>query len=419
MSITYNNQHAHLGKKIMKKHEMLKLSLKDSNQTYSEVVENGNIMYVLSTSVIPLIENRTISAHTTFILEFCKLFKSKGHQIVLIGYGNMFPTRETQINGNNPYCDLFIDLHVPYKMEEIDNHNWYTCTPNFEKQRDIMRENFYNNLNICLEIMKINQLFIIEPIHPIVKRRISTIFIMNFGSFSDSPYNVYCSEIWKKQVYIEYKWMLNLSSSKDTVVIHPWLDLHEFTVKEKNPEKQCDKLTFLYMARCSEIKGLTYFLSLAKIFEKNPKYQFIVAGNGIEEYFISKNIHYYTFPNVKLVGLLNHIERISMLQNVTALIQPSQYEEPFGMNVIESMACGTPVFVTMKGTLPFLVNHKINGFYLPDTITFESINQIESYFQLANNIDPIVCRKYVERYFNSERAYKKYCKFFRRNEISF
>ena len=55
-----------------------------------------------------------------------------------------------------------------------------------------------------------------------------------------------------------------------------------------------------------------------------------------------------------------------MLGGARALLHLISFEEPFGFSVIESMACGTPVIATRRGSMPELVQDGVNG-YLVDT----------------------------------------------------
>ena len=91
-----------------------------------------------------------------------------------------------------------------------------------------------------------------------------------------------------------------------------------------------------------------------------------------------------------------------MLGNAFALIHPIQFDEPFGLSVIESMACGTPVIAFDRGSMPELIQNGKNGF-LVNTVdeAVEAVARIKE-------IDRAECRRHVERHFTVERMVKEY-----------
>jgi glycosyltransferase involved in cell wall biosynthesis len=56
------------------------------------------------------------------------------------------------------------------------------------------------------------------------------------------------------------------------------------------------------------------------------------------------------------------VERNQLLGKALALLHPIQFDEPFGLSVIESMACGTPVIAFDRGSMPELIENGKNGF---------------------------------------------------------
>ena len=152
------------------------------------------------------------------------------------------------------------------------------------------------------------------------------------------------------------------------------------------------------------------FMQFAKHY---PEYKFIIAGPGakIEDNQFKFESYAYDleeYNNITYVGLLNKAARNDILTKVTALLQLTQYSEPFGMNVIESLACGTPVIVTGSGSMVQTVKHGKVGFVMSKESHWDHIDQ---YFKQCHTIDPMVCRNYVIKHFNPDKAYLRYSKF--------
>ncbi|MEM1661089.1 MAG: glycosyltransferase, partial [Candidatus Bathyarchaeia archaeon] len=85
-----------------------------------------------------------------------------------------------------------------------------------------------------------------------------------------------------------------------------------------------------------------------------------------------------------------------------ALIYPVQYEEFFGLVMVEALACGTPVIGFAKGSVREIVKNGVTGFVVnnEDEI-IEAVKRL--YF-----LDPLTCRRNVENRFSAESAVKKY-----------
>jgi len=68
---------------------------------------------------------------------------------------------------------------------------------------------------------------------------------------------------------------------------------------------------------------------------------------------------------VRHVGAVDHATRNELLAGAAALVFPATYPEPFGLVMIEAMACGTPVLATELGAVTDIVEHGLTGFTAP------------------------------------------------------
>ena len=71
--------------------------------------------------------------------------------------------------------------------------------------------------------------------------------------------------------------------------------------------------------------------------------------------------------NIEYVGEVSHNEKVELLQRAAVTVFPIQWPEPFGLVMVESMACGTPVLATRLGAVPEVVEHGRGGLVV-DTI---------------------------------------------------
>jgi glycosyltransferase involved in cell wall biosynthesis len=96
------------------------------------------------------------------------------------------------------------------------------------------------------------------------------------------------------------------------------------------------------------------------------------------------------------------VTKVSLLQNARATLFPIDWEEPFGLVMIESMACGTPVIATRRGAVPEVVEHGRSG------IVVDDVSEMVEAIRAADAIDPAECRRYVEEHFSAARMVTDY-----------
>jgi glycosyltransferase involved in cell wall biosynthesis len=99
-------------------------------------------------------------------------------------------------------------------------------------------------------------------------------------------------------------------------------------------------------------------------------------------------------PGVDYVGEADATLKRELLAQARALLFPIQWEEPFGMVMIEAMACGTPVVALGRGSVPEVVVHEETGFVVQDAA------DLPRAIRSVSDIDPAACRRHVEERFD-------------------
>jgi glycosyltransferase involved in cell wall biosynthesis len=69
---------------------------------------------------------------------------------------------------------------------------------------------------------------------------------------------------------------------------------------------------------------------------------------------------------VEMVGEISDAEKPAFLSGATALLMPIAWPEPFGLVMIEAMACGTPVVAFNRGSVPEIIDHGLTGYIVED-----------------------------------------------------
>jgi glycosyltransferase involved in cell wall biosynthesis len=127
-----------------------------------------------------------------------------------------------------------------------------------------------------------------------------------------------------------------------------------------------------------------------------------------EEYFARSVEPHVDGDRVRYIGAVGPEERGAVLGGARALLHLISFEEPFGFSVIESMACGTPVIATRRGSMPELVGDGVNG-YLVD-----APEQAVAAIEPAGRLDRHAIRASVERRFDVARMVDRYIEVYRR-----
>jgi glycosyltransferase involved in cell wall biosynthesis len=95
--------------------------------------------------------------------------------------------------------------------------------------------------------------------------------------------------------------------------------------------------------------------------------------------------------NVEFVGEADAQLKRRLYAGARALLLPLQWDEPFGLVMIEAMACGTPAVVFPRGAAPEVIRHGETGFLVDDVDGMAHVLMSD-----VENIDPWACRSHVE-----------------------
>jgi glycosyltransferase involved in cell wall biosynthesis len=112
-------------------------------------------------------------------------------------------------------------------------------------------------------------------------------------------------------------------------------------------------------------------------------------------------------PNVEFVGEINEREKGSFLGSAIALLFPIDWPEPFGMVMIEAMACGTPVVAFRRGSSPEVIDDGASGFLVGD------VDEAVAAVRQAGELDRLQVRRRFEQRFSIERVALEYLRTYR------
>ncbi len=135
----------------------------------------------------------------------------------------------------------------------------------------------------------------------------------------------------------------------------------------------------------------------------------IIAGIVQDDrYFQTKVVPYVDGEKVKYFGPAGPVEKVELLRHARALLHLINFDEPFGLTVVEAMACGTPVIAVRRGAMPELVKDTVTGFLVSDW------EEAAAMVKNIDGIDRARCRTWVEERFTCERMVEDYLEVYRK-----
>lgn len=183
-------------------------------------------------------------------------------------------------------------------------------------------------------------------------------------------------------------------------VIHHGLDASRF---EPGPG---DGGYLMFVGRMSREKGVREAVQIAR----GAGLPLIVASKMREdaeiEYF-EERVRPVADASVTFLGELSPAERDSYLRRAVALVNPIDWEEPFGLVMTEALALGTPAIVTPRGAAPEIITDGLTGFVIDD------VEQGVTAVGRIGEIDRRECRMAIEGYFSAERMAAQYVELYR------
>ena len=271
---------------------------------------------------------------------------------------------ESQVNKDKTHCTVMsyelsmlqAVFHRAGEFDVIHNHVGFQPLP----FADFVNTPMVTTLHNALEPLPVKELFLRNAHLP-------------FISISD-----YQQQLWPELNY--------------AATIYHGIQLQKFNPALTHPEKPY----LAFLGRLSPEKGPHHAIRIAR--ELNIP--LIMAGkiDRVDQVFYDREIApLVDGEHIRYIGEVNHEQKVDLLRHAAATLCPVEWPEPFGLVMIESMACGTPVFALRDGSIPEVVDHGVTG-YVADSV--EELTQAVSRYA---QYDRAQVRQVAERRFSVER----------------
>jgi glycosyltransferase involved in cell wall biosynthesis len=190
-----------------------------------------------------------------------------------------------------------------------------------------------------------------------------------------------------------------LSQANWVGTVYHGLPPNSFTFCEKSDEY------LLFLGRISPEKRVDRAIEIAR--RARRKLKICAKIDRVDRYYFNKHIkHLLEDPSIEFIGEVGHEKKNQLLGGALALLFPIDWPEPFGLVMIEALACGTPVIAFSCGSVPEIIIQGKTGFI---------VNEIEEAVDAAHRISSIdrrKCRQEFEDRFTDRHMAQNYVRIY-------
>lgn len=191
---------------------------------------------------------------------------------------------------------------------------------------------------------------------------------------------------------------------------------HGLPANQLQPVKNPTNDYIAYLGRIIEPKGVHLAITAVQKHnqQSNTHIKLKIAGKHYHGYakdtYWQDRIKPQFGPDIEYVGhIATDADKQEFLGNAKALIIPSIFEEPFGMVMIESLACGTPVIGLDSGAISEVIQDQVTGILVQKSAEQEdTVQALSDAINKVSNIDRKLCRSDFEKRFSIDRMCKEY-----------
>ncbi|CAN5523842.1 glycosyltransferase family 4 protein [soil metagenome] len=174
--------------------------------------------------------------------------------------------------------------------------------------------------------------------------------------------------------------------------VYHGIDLAEFTLREAAGDY------LLFFGRIHPDKGVAEAIRLARRTGRPLK----LAGIVQDRTYFEREVAPALGDGVSYLGSVGPAERDALLGGAYALVHLVNFDEPFGLSMVEAMACGTPVIARRRGAIPEVVAHGESGFVV------ETLAEAAAALEAVADLDRVRVRAYAATRFSQARMVEAY-----------
>ncbi|OGZ33224.1 MAG: hypothetical protein A2V69_01710 [Candidatus Portnoybacteria bacterium RBG_13_40_8] len=236
---------------------------------------------------------------------------------------------------------------------------------------------------------------------PVLHTMHNPLYLSDVDVLKDDRLRLFSEEAYRTNIVLisesaRSQAMVKLSRAK---VIYNGIDLSHFKFSPVGGDH------FVWIARMNRHKGVENAIAAAE----KMRVKLLLAGriDPTQRKYFRKVIKPHLNKRIKYVGELTENQLSDFYGSAKALLYPIEWEEPFGLVVAESMACGTPVIAFRRGSMSELIEDGKTGF-----VVDSNLNKLVGAMKKIEQINRALVRKRVEQRFGKEKMVDNYEKLY-------
>lgn len=178
--------------------------------------------------------------------------------------------------------------------------------------------------------------------------------------------------------------------------------IHHGISMEKFPLTTKGEGYLLFFGRIHPEKGCAEAISIATQVGR----RLIIAGIVQDERYFADKVQPHLGRDIIYMGPIGADRRAAVLGGAVALLHLISFDEPFGLSVVEAMACGTPVIANARGSMPEIIRPGINGFLV------NSLEEAARSVEQCAALNRVEVRDSVVQRFSAERMVEDYLRLY-------
>jgi glycosyltransferase involved in cell wall biosynthesis len=183
--------------------------------------------------------------------------------------------------------------------------------------------------------------------------------------------------------------------------VHNGIDLDAYPFRAEKDDY------LVYIGRANPDKGPAVAINVARRAGR-PLKMIVKRSEPPERAYYDDAVVPLLGDDVEVFENVSHETKVDLLGGARAMVFPIRWPEPFGLVMVEAMACGTPVVTTNWGAAPEVVVEGVTG-YLRDDYA-----ELVGALLLVDELDPAACRRHVEDHFSAASMVRGYTDVFER-----
>lgn len=271
------------------------------------------------------------------------------------------------------------------------------------KLKDLYGQNIWTMLNIGLAYSQADSFDIIHdhvghPSLPTANISPTPVVMTLHGAFTAENKRIF--ETLKKPYFVS----ISESQAKSAPNVNYAGNVYNGLPMENYPFSEENDGYLLFVGRISMEKGVHHAIEVAQYLDL----PLIIAAKleSVDLPYFNEYVGPRLSENIKWIGEVDEAERNILMSKALCFLHPVTWKEPFGLTMIEAMACGCPVVALNKGSIPEVVENGRSGYVVNDIDEMiDAVNHIK-------RIDRAECRQYSLENFSATRMAEGYEKIY-------